>query len=251
MDKMKQYMSVFKMLVRSSFYKICGLLGIMIVVESMLFNRRLGMAAMDVSYGGMIGYGLETLIERSWLSWIFGATFILISVVLCYAGCEYGSRQGYTLRRLLITEKTIFWIQALYNCCCYVILWAIQIIVLGVFCLLYMKKIDAALLSNQTIFLAFYRSEFLHSLMPLEEVNVWISNMILVMGLGISAAGFPYKQRRKKFSAEIVALVGLALVYFVQPIGVVAADVVLIGLSVTIVIELLIYVYSKGDLDEV
>ena len=66
---------------------------------------------------------------------------------------------------------------------------------------------------SQTIFLAFYRSELLHSLIPLEEISRWVRNGVMALGLGACAALEPFLQRRKELPWEILAPVSLALLF--------------------------------------
>ena len=186
---MRQHLSVLTLLTRSTIYPIAVLLAVMAAVEAVLFSLAMG-ANGTLSLTGMI--------RSSRIVWVFGAAFLLLTVLLCRTGCEFGSRQGYTLRRLSISERAVFAWQWGYNTACYLLLWWWQALIAFALCLWYASQAGPELVGSQTIFLAFYRSELLHSLIPLEEVSRWVRNGVMALGLGACAALEPFLQRRKK-----------------------------------------------------
>ena len=54
----------------------------------------------------------------------------------------------------------------------------------------YMKYKTGVLLNNQTVFLAFYRNAFMHSILPLEDVLGWLILGLYIVMTGILAANF-------------------------------------------------------------
>ena len=55
-----------------------------------------------------------------------------------------------------------------------VIFWAAQVLFVLLLCRVYLAKADPACVNAQTVFLAFYRQKFLHSLLPLAETSRWV-----------------------------------------------------------------------------
>ena len=82
---MRQHLSVLTLLTRSTIYPIAVLLAVMAAVEAVLFSLAMG-ANWTLSLTGMI--------RSSRIVWVFGAAFLLLTVLLCRTGCEVGSRQG-------------------------------------------------------------------------------------------------------------------------------------------------------------
>lgn len=74
---------------------------------------------------------------------------------------------------------------------------------------------NGGIVVSQVIFLAFYRSDFLHSLFPMAEACNWVRNALLLLALGADAAG---RAGRKRQAAQ-VALFLLAAVCFTDSIG--------------------------------
>ncbi len=214
---LKKHISVWMLYNRFTFWKLLIILTVMSTVQVILFHtvmmKELFYAELDLSV-----IALETIIKRCRMGWIFAAGFILYTIVLSGTGCTFGSRCGYTLKRLSVSEKTVFIWQSVHNALSYILLWAVQMGVSVMVCLWFAQKAEAHI-TVQTIFLAYYRSDLLHALLPLDDIFIWIRNFLLCIGLGIASAAFPYRQREGKFGGEIVVLVCLSLVWFVSGLG--------------------------------
>lgn len=206
-------MSVLMLMARSTIYKVLGLLTLMVVVEGGLFCYTLSLGF------GEINYGLELLIRQSRISWVFGAAFVAVTYLLTRTGWKGGSKQGYTLMRLSISERWVFFWQSVYNAVCYVILWAVQVLVVMLLCWVYTIQAPEGYVTGQTVFLAFYRSDFLHSLLPFEDALLWVTNILLVASLSICAAHYPMEKRRGKRFEEITGMSCAAIAWFTRGIG--------------------------------
>ncbi len=234
---MKKHLSVFALFARSSIYKVLLILLVMGIVESALFAYRFQeaiehheiMSGNEIHLtdtGNEIRYStgtdmtkLERLITTSFLPHCFAAAFLLITLCLCLPGSEFSSQCGYTLQRLSISEKQIFLLQAIFNIIVYLLLASVQIMLCFSFCSYYAANAPSHTVSTQTVFLSFYRSNFLHSLLPLNEIALWVRNLFCCITLGLAAAEFPYKQRQRKFGGAILGFSLFNLVFFVTSIG--------------------------------
>ena len=211
---MKKYLSVFGLYARSSVYRVLGVLAVMGLAEAGLFLRKLQTALADYNNPqGIDEFGrgpellhFEEILDGCHIPLCFMLAFILITVFLCLPGTEFQSKTGYTLRRLSVSERRVLFIQWAYNMAVYVIILAVQALICFCLGLVYIQEAPAELVNNQTVFLAFYRSEFLHALLPLAEAGMWLRNAFLVIGLGFAAAEFSYNQRRKGYGVAIVTL---------------------------------------------
>lgn len=241
---MRRHASVLMLLSRGTIYRVLLLCAALAGAEVLLFSRALGRALAETSTG------LEQVFADSGAVWVFGACFLLMIALLSAAGCEFGGRQGYTLRRLRVTEKSVFFSQAGYNAFCCLLLWAAQMFTALALCGLYLTRAAPEAVSGQTVFLAFYRSSFLHSLLPLSEGSRWVRNLALVLGLGICSAGFAYWQRRKKVSFLIFALTAAALFFFQRELGRFDLDGLLILLCTGLSVRMICAVLSEGEYDE-
>lgn len=210
---MRQHGSVLMLLARSTLWKLLGLFLVMAAVEAGLFARSLGQVL------GQEMYGLEQVLEGSRLPWVFGAAFLLTAVLLCGTGCEFGSRPGYLLRRLSVSERAVWAWQAGYNACCLFLLWAVQIFLLLALSAAYLTLADPEMVTGQTLVLAAYRNDFFHSLLPLAEALRWVCHLLTVAAFGICSASFPYQQRRRKVPVAAPVCALLILWGLCRPMG--------------------------------
>lgn len=208
---MKRYVSVFEMIARSSIYKVLAIIGVMLVAQAVCF------------YLSMIspsGIGIESYIDQSQYSLIFKIAYVLITIVLVLHGMNLGSVQSYTLKRLRIKEKRIFWLQALYNLFAYVLLWGIQLMMILVSVTVYQKNLpEGVVLTNQTMFIAFYRNDFMHSILPLEDGPGWWVLALIGVTSAFVTAEFTKLQREGKFGFEILLMALAVIVSFPKQLG--------------------------------
>lgn len=205
---MKRYISVFEMIIRSSFYKVLGILASLSVLELGTFYIAMQQPLASIQPN------LEELVDQSHFMYMFAIAYLLITVVLVLSGTNIGSMQGYTLQRLCIKEKKVFLLQCIYNILCYVLLWATQVGVLLAASNYYMTHKTDAILTNQTVFLAFHRNDFMHSILPIQDTLNWVLLFAIIVCTGSFAADFTRMQRRGKVAWILIIFVAIAFVSF-------------------------------------
>lgn len=243
---MKKYTSVFGLFTKSSFIKILLIMAAMAGAQFYFFSAELNKHIDIYEYDFNIP-SIETLIDRTRIDWIFGIAFVLVTLLLCLPGTSFSSKTGYTLNRLSISERSVFFCQAAYNLFIYLILWVAEAAVCFGLCLYYTASVPAEILGNQTVFLAFYRNEFLHALLPLSEVMVWVRNGFLLVAITIASAEYPYKQRRKKIGASAIAMTLFTLIFFSVSIADSFNTILVIVVSIINMIEMLYNFFSEDN----
>ena len=234
---MKKHSSVFMLMARSTIYRVLGLLILMAVAEAGLFWLRLQQGAIDGNFS------LEAIISESRLSWACAAFFLFVNVILSWG--SYTISDTYTAARLSVSGKAVYLWQCIYNSLCYLLFWMVQILIGIGLCRVYEAMAPAEFVSNQTVFLAFYRSNFLHSFLPFEDTWVWVRNILLVVALGICSSRIPGKNRKIGIgSCFLIAATG---VFFVQGIG---EAVALIIAAIVCVVPAVVKALSKEVPDE-
>lgn len=208
---MRTYISVLMLAARNSIYKIIGLLIVVGAVQLGVFYQTMK-RQMDM--------GLESMIWISRMSLLCGAAFVLLCFLLLYPECEYGgSRIRYSIARLQIGEKGVFFLWTAYHVIILTIFWAIQLAIGYGACLIYLAQPEAAAMADaQSVFLAFYFDDFLHSLMPLHDFTRHIRNIFLLLGVSFGISDFSWRQRRGKRSYMFVLLLAMTLIFFKQGI---------------------------------
>lgn len=240
---MKRYISVFEMIIRSSFYKVLGILASLSVLELGTFYIAMQQPLASIQPN------LEELVAQSHFMYMFAIAYLLITVVLVLSGTNIGSMQGYTLQRLRIKEKRVFLLQCIYNILCYVLLWATQVGVLLAASNYYMTHKTDAILTNQTVFLAFHRNDFMHSILPIQDTLNWVLLFAIIVCTGSFAADFTRMQRRGKVAWILIIFVAIAFVSF--PRGLEEEPIILIiGMIAYSAFICLRNIFYRGEEDE-
>ena len=197
---MKRYLSIFMLLSRSVVYKMLAILFGTAALHTAVFFLLQGQQ------------NIEAIYDHWAVQAVFGAGLVLTTALLISTLSQSGSKLDYTIRRLRVERWGLFLCQAGFNAVCFLMFWAAEIFVALLLCRLWVSSREG--LSHQTVYLAFYRSELLHSLLPLDDVSRWVRNFVVFIGLGICSACAPVIQRRGKQHLGVLALpVILAFVF--------------------------------------
>ncbi len=195
-----------------------ALLGLMTVCEGVLCYN----AFRNMKDGSS---SLEALISSSRISLVFAVCFVILSVFLCINSCDFtGGKNNYTFLRLSLSEKQILLCWFIVNLMCLFIFWALQLALAYIISLIYIASAGPTYINEQTIFLAFYRNDFLHSLLPLSEISRHVRNLLLILGMALSSASFPYKFRKGQYNYFVLPFVIMILLFFPMPPKNLAAD---------------------------
>ena len=217
---MKRYLSIFMLLSRSVLHKLMAVLfgtaALHTAAYFLLRNQR----------------NIEGIYSHWGMKAVFGAGLVLTTALLISTLSQSGSKLDYTIRRLRIGYHRLWLCQSVFNAACFLMFWAVEIFVALLLCRLWVSSMEVE--SHQTVYLAFYRSELLHSLLPLDDVTRWVRNFICFTGLGFSTACAPIFQRsgRQYLGVLILPIV----LTFMFPAGI--ADLVndgLLGLAAVVV----------------
>lgn len=201
---MKKMLSVFGLYARVSAGKLFALLAGMIALQGGAFWFVLQKGPVAQSFS------LEYVWEGSWQKWIFAAVFVLWCAVLSTGLYRGGAQARYTLMRLGVPPRQLYAAQVAYNAGCFLLLWAAELCVAFGLAGLYQRLTPAYYVSAQSVFLAFYRNDFLHSLLPYEDALGWVQNVFLVAALSICAARRPQNTMPRPNVAFSMPLAALA-----------------------------------------
>lgn len=217
--KMKKYISVTGLFARSTIWRVIMILIISAVLQLLVWGLEFNSSVRAYTEADIAMPTPEKLAERTSADAIFRVTLTVLTVVLCLPGASRRSHTEYTLGRLSVSERKIFFCQAAYNAAVYVMLFAVQAAVLFLTVFIYRSYAPAECVAPNVAYLAFYRNKFMHSILPLEDVRLWVRNIALVLILALTAAEFPYMRRRGRISATVLAVLGCVWVFFNSEIG--------------------------------
>ena len=242
---MKKYLSVFSLIAQNSICRIFGILLLLAAADGVLawywlYVKHYGLA--NLFRNGNGGFGL-----------VLAIVFALIAVVQIRRGDIYSGPQGYTMRRLAISENAVALLQIVYNMLCWTILWGMQVLIIFL-----IFKIDSRFgenagdpLAGQQMFLLFYISPLLHSLLPMEETAAWIANVLIITELSVAGAYWTVLRREKNSAGEAFLGYFIVLLLFRRELGSYMSNLIIIGgFSILILIDChKIFFRKKGGAD--
>ncbi len=251
---MKKYLSVFMLMTRATFFKVLLLFLALAIIQSgyfyLVLNNEVSLyQGMEMPDGAPMAL-MEHVVDNAHMPLFFGAAFIILTFILCRSWRENGSRPGYTFRRLNVSEKYVVICNAVYNALCYAMLIFIEIITAFLVCQLYMMQISPERTSIQSIFLAFYRNDLLHSILPLDETTGWIRNVIMVLCLGYAAADFPYRRRYGRLGMNIIFLSVMTLMFFISEVGMMGMDIFICIVFILSAVEITNFLINDNKEDD-
>lgn len=182
---MKKYLSVFMLMLRNSIYRL-----VLVMLGTVI-----AFAALLLALGAPGAGGLEEAVANSHIDLAAAAAFILWTAQLCLSCCDLGAKSSYTLSRLRISEKSVFWVKAAHDFLSYILLWAFLTTLCFGLCLLYSVAVKP--LGSQEIMLCFYRDELFHALLPLRDGNGWVKLAATLIALALCSAASPMSKTNR------------------------------------------------------
>lgn len=230
---MKKYTSILMLYARSTIFRLLGILVLTGAVETGLFCL-----AMDPALP------LEQVFSSSHIPLACGVAFLLWTVTL---SLPQFTKADYTLRRMQLKPRALYLCHAVYNTLCYVLFWCFHTCLLLILFHWFGTTADEVTFGPQSIMLAFYRIDFLHSLLPLADWTRYLRNSCMALLLG-AAAAYPLSQRGKHSSQLIMAFLALITLWlFPSSMGNRSMD---WFLSVVCVVLLVLFIVCTGTRDE-
>lgn len=201
---MKKRLSVLMLAARFTIYRVILLLLGMSIVQVGLFWLALGKEKTA---------GLNVLLENNNNGWVAVIGFLLLCVLLGKSvNGSGGAMNVYTVDRLSVSEKEFTGWFALYNGLMFLVFWMWEALTVLSMCMIYMWQVpQEVVVGSQTIFLASYRVEYLHRLIPLADVSGWVRNGAFVVALGICTAASAYHERGGRKGVAIWFAAAIAL----------------------------------------
>lgn len=221
-------LALWALLARSSIYKVFAVLLVMVPAEVILFCRYIKTeSAYDIKYRT-----LTATVESSHISVIFLVALGLVYFALVWTEGQLDSGSSGTMLRLRLSGSRIFRIKTAYNVACLVLLFAVQIWLCIWLVGIYGREAETVYASPQRLFLAFYRIDFLHCLLPMAEAGKWMRNILLLLSFGMEAAG---RAGKMEFAPPIL-LYGVTASWFVSSLGGNVADWICIILYAVVIV---------------
>ena len=242
--RLAREISIWTLLARGSIYKILAILAIMTGAEVALFLRSLNRS---LRQNPLVSAGFVPVLNYSGAVIVFMVALCLIPAVLFLCETEHGgSRWGYTLDRLLVSDRHQTLTRFVYNILCFVLFFGVQAWVGLWMCRLYAERMPGELVSPQLTFLAFYQSSFLHNVLPLAESAKWVRNVLMILALSAELA---MARRRRNFGL-IGMLPSLSILWMVEDVGFHATQLVADAVCIAMIIDAALQFFGLWRVDE-
>lgn len=178
---------------------------IMLILRCFVYKLLLIMLCMAAAEAAIIFFMPEAkmqllfdLIDSSRVNFVYTAAAALLMISLIGV-CSFGnSHPRYTLARLSVSERTVMFWHWLCGALSFLILWLWQIVLLYAIAIWHIGAAEPGYVSHQSIYLATFRSTFIHSILPLDDVSRFLRNIVIALCMGGSCATGAYKLRRDK-----------------------------------------------------
>ena len=246
---MKKYLSVFMLTARNSLFKILAIFGanvIMQVIAYIVLVKR----QIQVLGANLDRVGIEYSFETGKTPLVCAVCFVLICIYLAKTGCEFSAKTGYTINRLSVSEKKFFLIQSVYNLAVLTVFYVLNLAIAFLLIKLYLSFKPIPAVTNQSIFIAFYRSNYLHSLLPLSDVLRFAANCVNTVALALLLSVFSFKQRRGKWSIAALCFTAFTVSSFLRETGSINADCTVMAIGLWLIVKTLIDVFAKEVSDD-
>ena len=222
---MRRYCSVLALAARCTFWKVLAAALVSCGAEAALFLITLHgwpfvVYGPDQAWRADNPMGLEGLIAHSHIALCFGLGLAAVCGALALLGWEgSGCRTGYTLRRLRVGERALSLLWGGYGTLCLLFYWAAHLGTVLALCAAAMPHLSEGAASPLALFLACWRSPYLHALLPLEDVWLWGRNLLLCAALGLGTAAFSHQRRHGHRAWGWIPLALGAALLFPLPMG--------------------------------
>ena len=226
---------------RPTFYKFLLINLITAIVQASVFFLTAG-SALSNGYAPSLANCFNYL-QYPWMAALFG-----IWVLFAAHGMERKSKVGYTIGRLMVSEKVYTLLMAAYYALCFFVFWALQLAAVIIIFSIY-GAICPSYVNHQTFFLLSYNTPFIHSLLPLAEITRLFRNIILFLSLGIGASCASTRSRHGSTDVMAIILLIATVIFFAANTGSAGNDTLLMigaGLASALEISMLL----RGDSDE-
>ena len=170
-----------------------------------------------------VTFGFENLLQSAQRVGRFWMVLLLFALTRA-AGDTAGSKSVYTMNRLGLSENRMTLVFGGVFTGYFLLYWALQIAVAYGFFVWYSRF---TLVSSNSFMLACWRSEWLHTLLPLNEWWGYLRNIAICASFGFSAAFGSQLSRRGKFPWMSLVPPVLCLFLLTGRIGDFALDLVL------------------------
>lgn len=237
---MKKDLSVIILIVRNSFWLVLSSILLMFAAESFFFFMD-----GDIVHGYVMSLGDFVDGKTIGLGLLFGTLRLM---VLTSFGSDTSGKETYTLRRLCISDRKVWFWQAIVHTGYYFLIYFAEAWLLISLSRYYLVHSSVQPINNQTIRMALTRNTFLSNLLPLQNPLRILRNFTLLLGIGLtSAPGIMSNRLSKSAYSGLQLLHLLALLVFMINLKVWQLDLLVMIISLLLAGYSVYGVWKAGE----
>lgn len=227
---MKKHLSVLMLYISAPFYKILALMVAMVGIE--------------LAGYGLLGYGNEAIFGHNSGDFLYGVSFVTFIGIMLLLVLGPGRRTSYryTLQRLQVSERWVFFWNSVANLLYLTLLWMVQILVVAVLAKQCLANPDYPG-GLQGVYVDLYRSRYLHGMIPLKNPLLWVRNIVMMVALAITFAYMALMGQYEKGTVMGGIVVGVAVALFQHDARSSAES---LGILISIMLVLVIVMISRA-----
>ncbi len=223
---MNKYLSLFSLISKNTFLKTIAVILLVSILQMGIFtffiqNERYETEAnSNDTYYAQDSLSFDSALKRSYTAILGGVAFSLVCAVLFIENLKLRkSTDKNTLKKFSLPPRsgTMLWI--IHNIFIFFILWAAQILTMIALYLIYRNVFSITIPDNQILFISFYHVEYLHGLLPLEEISIYIRNVFMILAMAMGLANVSYKINIGKRPIGIFIVAVLIILNFQVIVG--------------------------------
>ncbi len=188
---MKKYVFVFMLFVRSAFWKCMAAYALTAAAHTAFYFLDSGGWTQPWQFA-----------QGSW-DYVMAASLLLMTAALISGatGRKGKGKPIYTLARLEGGLPRAYLCQMAANVLYLLLFWCVNAVTLFVLLRLYLSSLSANSWDTQTLLLCFYDDPFLLSLIPMQDIALWLRNIVMILTLAAVMSGNSCRQRIGKSGA--------------------------------------------------
>lgn len=206
---MKRIVTVWMAALKNLWWKLLLILAAMSAAEIGLYHwsvRDLCLRYPAADYPDYQWWSFHGFAQNGKLHLIFLAAVLILAVLCCLQGCRF-SGKNYTLQRLPVAEWQVTVLWGLAHLTCFIILWAVQVVLIFVLWSFYVARFQPAA-PGLDLLVSIYRCGLFHAVLPLADVARWVYLLTYLLCMSWLTASFGFFQRRGRFRIGLLVLLG-------------------------------------------
>ncbi len=194
---MNKYLSVFYLAVKQSFRKILILWLISFIIQGALclFSA----VSADLTVTPVIT--IEDLFDNVYIPLIFCLTLAVTAGFLTVSKKQTESKTAYTLRRLLVREKSVFYIRTAYNALVLFTFFILSLVFYFFVSCAVIKQLPENYFSSQAVYMSLYNYNFFHNLFAGRDILRIIRNILVIFSIAANLSADRFFRSRNSIWA--------------------------------------------------